>query len=249
LFDHLKIKTNMKTFNSVELQPLSRSDAEKIGPEDLRYADLVQRGFNKRFNSKPTYIQTVGSREQVLNAVQDAVQNNLRMVARSGGHCLEGFVSDPSVQVIIDCSLMTGVYFDHEMNAFAVEAGSLLGEMYHKLYMGWGVTIPAGVSADVGVGGHILGGAFGFLCREFGLAADYLYAVELVVVDDQATAKFVIATREEADPNYELWWAHTGGGGGNFGIATRYWFRTRGVAGNVPAEMLPAPPASVSPSA
>ena len=132
------------------------------------------RGFNKRFAGKPDYVRLVGSTEQVVDAVQDAVRDKLRVAVRSGGHCLEGFVADPAVRVVIDTSLMTGVYFDPEMGAFAVEAGTTLGEVYRKLFLGWGVTIPAGESPDIGVGGHVLGGAFGFLCRQHGLAADHL---------------------------------------------------------------------------
>ena len=44
-------------------------------------------------------------------------------------------------------------------------------------------------------------------------------------------ARSVVATRESSDPNRDLWWAHTGGGGGNFGVVTRYWFRSPGAAG------------------
>ncbi len=84
---------------------------------------------------------------------------------------VEGLVADPAVRVLIDTSLMTGVSYDPEMSAFAVEAGTTLGEVYRKLFLGWGVTIPAGESPDIGVGGHVLGGAFDFLW-EHGLAAD-----------------------------------------------------------------------------
>jgi aclacinomycin oxidase len=149
------------------------------------------------------------------------------------------------VRVVIDMSLMTGVYYDAEMSAFAIEAGTTLGEAYRRLFLGWGVTIPGGESPDIGVGGHVLGGAFGFLCREYGLAADYLYAVEVVVVDETGTASRVVATRELSDPNRDLWWAHTGGGGGNFGIVTRYWFKTAGATGTDPASLLPRAPDSV----
>ena len=179
-------------------------------------------------------MRLVGSTEQVVDAVQDAVRDKLRVVARSGGHCLEGFVADPAVRVVIDTSLMTGVYYDPEMAAFAVEAGATLGEAYRKLFLGWGVTIPAGESPDIGVGGHVSGGAFGFLCRQHGLAADHLYGVEVVVVDEAGTARSVVATREPSDPNRDLWWAHTGGGGGNFGVVTRYWFRSPGASGRIP---------------
>jgi FAD/FMN-containing dehydrogenase len=83
------------------------------------------------------------------------------------------------------------------------------------------------------MGGHVSGGAFGFLCRQLGLAADYLHAVELVTVDAAGHAAIVVATRDPADPNFDLWWAHTGGGGGNFGVVLRYWFRASGAPGDV----------------
>ena len=222
-----------------------RVGPDKVGPEDPRYADLVRRGFNKRFAGKPDYVRLVGSTAQVVDAVQDAVREKLRVVVRSGGHCLEGFVADPAVRVVIDTSLMTGVDYDPEMDAFAVEAGATLGEAYRKLFLGWGVTIPAGETRELGVGGHVLGGAFGFLCRQHGLAADHLYGVEVVVVDEAGTARSVVATRETSDPNRDLWWAHTGGGGGNFGVVTRYWFRSPGARGPDPASLLPKAPNSV----
>ncbi|MGH7571399.1 MAG: FAD-binding oxidoreductase [Gemmatimonadota bacterium] len=222
-----------------------RASSDRIGPDDPRYADLAGKRFNKRYTGKPDYIRLVGSSDQVADAVEEAVREKLRVVARSGGHCLEGFVADPAVQVVIDTSLMTGVYYDPEMGAFAVEAGTTVGEMYRKLFLGWGVTVPAGESPNIGVGGHVLGGAFGFLCRQHGLAADHLYGVEVVVVDEDGTARSVVATREPSDPNRELWWAHTGGGGGNFGIVTRYWFRSPGAMGTDPPLLLPKAPDSV----
>src|SRR2546426_972643 len=91
------------------------------------------------------------------------------------------------------------------MGAFAVVSGATLGEVYRKLFLGWGVTIPAGISPNIGVGGHVLGGAFGYLCRQHGLAADHLYGVEVVVVDETGTARSVVATREPSDPNRDLW--------------------------------------------
>jgi hypothetical protein len=217
----------------------------KIAPDDPRYADLLEKRFNKRFSGAPDYVRLVGSTAQVVEALQEAVRDKLRVVVRSGGHCLEGFVSDPAVRVVIDMSLMTGLCYDARMGAFAVEAGVTLGEAYRKLFLGWGVTIPAGESPDIGCGGHILGGAFGFLCRQHGLAADHLHAVEVVVVDERGAARSVVATREPSDPNRELWWAHTGGGGGNFGIVTRYWLRTPGAIGADPARLLPRAPRGV----
>lgn len=113
------------------------ASADRIGPDDPRYADLAHRGYNRRFRGTPDFVRLVGSTEQVVQAVQEAVQENLRIGVRSGGHCLEALVADPAVRVLIDTSLMTGVSYDPEMSAFAVEAGTTLGEVYRTTSAGW----------------------------------------------------------------------------------------------------------------
>lgn len=235
----------MTSPGSSPAQQPDRAPSGNIGADDPRYAALLGRGFNKRFDGRPDYFRLVGSTEATVDAVQHAVRNGLRMSVRSGGHCLEGFVGDPEVRVVIDMSQMTGVCYDPTMKAFSVEAGTTLGEMHRRLFIGWGVVLPVGQSPDIGIGGHALGSAFGFLHRKHGLAGDHLYAVEVVVVDADGVAKSVIATREPSDPNRELWWAHTGAGGGNFGIVTRYWFRSHDTHGSDPSSALPRAPASV----
>ncbi|MEU6062830.1 BBE domain-containing protein, partial [Streptomyces sp. NPDC047097] len=121
--------------------------------------------------------------------------------------------------------------------------------VYEALYQGWGVTVPGGICYSVGAGGHIAGGGYGLLSRAHGLVTDHLYAVEVVVVDDHGTVRTVVATREKDDPNRDLWWAHTGGGGGNFGLVTRYWFRSPGAKGTEPGDQLISPPSTVLVSA
>lgn len=217
----------------------------KIAEKDPRFEVLLRRNFNKRFTGRPEYIRLAENPEDVVAAVQEALDEGKRLSVRSGGHCLEGFVADPAVQVLLDMSLMTGVYFDETKKAFCVEAGTLLGEVYRKLYYGWGVLIPAGESPLIGAGGHFQGGCFGFLCREHGLAADYLYGAELVIVDENKKAKIITATREPNDPHHELFWALTGAGGGNYGIVTKFWFRKQGVDSDNPVDLLPKAPASV----
>ena len=224
----------------------ARIESLNIGPNDPRYLEVVDKRFNKRFRASPDYVRLVSSTDEVVSAVEDAVSEGRRLVVTSGGHCLEGFVSDPDVRVIVDASPMKRVYFDAEMGAVAVEAGATVGETFRALFEMWGVVIPLGEYPEIGMGGHVVGGAFGVLGRQLGLAADYLYAVEVVTVDEQGAASSVVATREASDPNRDLWWAHTGGGGGNFGVVTRYWFRSRGTSGDDPASMLPPAPESIT---
>jgi hypothetical protein len=222
------------------------NESIRIGPGDPRYLAVVGKRFNKRFSASPDYVQLVSSTAEVVSAVGEAVREERRLAVTSGGHCLEGFVSDPEVRVILDVSPMKRVYYDADRGAVAVECGATVGETFRALFETWGVVIPLGEHPDIGMGGHVVGGAFGFLCRQLGLAADYLYAVEVVTVNEGGQASPVVATRESSDPHRDLWWAHTGGGGGNFGVVTRYWFRSPDAAGGDPARLLPRAPESIA---
>lgn len=215
-------------------------DAVTVLPGDPRYADLVV-GNNSRWVARPDSVRLVRTTEQVVRAVQEAVDAGKRISVRSGGHCYTDFVYHPEVRVVIDTSLLDTVGYDEELKAFEVGAGATLLQLYDGLFKGWGVTIPGGMCYSVGAGGHISGGGYGMLSRRHGLTVDHLYAVEVVVVDANGTARSVVATREADDPHHDLWWAHTGGGGGNFGVITRYWFRSPGATGTDPSALLPRP--------
>ncbi|MFD3567105.1 FAD-binding oxidoreductase [Streptomyces sp. NPDC058667] len=212
-----------------------------LEPDDPRYAELTTRGYNGRFTGSPDVVHLVGSAEQVVRAVEEAARGRRRVAVRSGGHCFENLVDDPAVRVLIDVSEMTEVSYDPRRRVFAVEAGATLGRVYRTLYLGWGVTLPGGGCPAVGVGGHVAGGGYGALSRRYGLVVDHLHGVEVVVTDPAGRARLVTATRDSTGAERDLWWAHTGGGGGNFGVVTRYLFRTPGAAGG-PAELLPRPP-------
>ncbi|MFE4515533.1 FAD-binding protein [Kitasatospora sp. NPDC056783] len=215
-----------------------------VASGDRRYPDLVW-GHNLRWVGTPDEIRVVGNADQVLQAVQDYVRAGKRIAVRAGGHCYEDFVTDSGVRAVIDVSLMKDVFYDPQYRAFVIEPGALLGDVYTKLYKGWGVTIPGGTCPTVGAGGHIVGGGYGALSRKHGLTVDHLYGIEVVVVDARGRARKIVATREASDPNRDLWWAHTGGGGGNFGIITKYLMRSPGAKGSDPTTLLPQPPSQV----
>ncbi|MFD7703172.1 FAD-binding oxidoreductase [Streptomyces caelestis] len=214
-----------------------------ITPQDDRYPGLTE-GYNHRFTGRPEVIRRVRSTEEVVAAVQEAADSGRRVAVRSGGHCFEDFTASPDIQVLLDLSLLCGVRYDEEMHAFAVGAGTTLGRLYRELYDGWRVTVPAGTCFEVGVGGHICGGGYGHLSRRDGLVVDHLHAVEVVTVDAAGRARVQVATREADDPHHDLWWAHTGGGGGNFGVVTRFWLRSPGPATD-PGRALPRAPRRV----
>ena len=112
-------------------------ESTRIGRDDPRYQAVVEKGFNKRFSASPDYVRLVGSTDQVISAVAEAVREGRRLAVTSGGHCLEGLVSDPAVRVIIDVSPMKQVYYDAERGALAVEAGATVGERFRALFKRW----------------------------------------------------------------------------------------------------------------
>ncbi|MEJ1267041.1 hypothetical protein WDV93_04555 [Pantoea ananatis] len=67
---------------------------------------------------------------------------------------------------------------------------------------------------------------FGLLSRRHGLTVDHLHAIEIITVDKTGNARAVVARRDPGCPNHDLWWNYAGGGGGQLGIVTKFWFRS-----------------------
>ncbi|MDQ2874104.1 MAG: FAD-binding oxidoreductase [Actinomycetota bacterium] len=192
-----------------------------IFPDDPRY-DTMRMGFNRRWVGAPAYIQIVENAEQTVRAVQLAVKTGRRITVRGGGHCYESFSSGNDGGVIIDLSGMQGVY-QTPGGQVCVEGGATLFNVYETLFKDYNLTLPGGSCYSVGVGGHIAGGGYGLLSRQQGLVVDYLTGADVVCVNQQGEARLVRARK--GDPKTgRLLWAHTGGGGGNFGIVTAYYF-------------------------
>ena len=207
------------------------------------FAGLAQRGYNPRFVAHPDAIFVPTNAEETVLAVQQALDRGLRIAVRSGGHCVEDFVDNPDTRAIIDLSRLTAIDYDPTYQAFSVGSGADLGTVHEQLHRRWGVTIPGGSCLGVGMGGHAAGGGFGPQSRLFGSVVDHIYGVEIVVVDAGGQASVVLATRD--GPNADLWWAHTGGGGGNFGVVTRYLLRSHDTDGSDPTRLLPIPPTNL----
>lgn len=220
--------------------PVGHARAPVLGTGE--FASLAARGYNRRFQAQPAKIHTPTTAEEVRSAVARAVAEDSRIAARSGGHCFDDFVDNAQTRSIIDLGRLNAVYWDEHHRAFSVDAGADIGTVYNALHR-WGVTVPGGICLGVGMGGHLCGGGYGPLSRRFGLVADHLAGVEVVTVDSDGGAKVVVATRN--GPAHDLWWAHTGGGGGNFGVVTRFLLRSPESDGSDPATALPKPPGAM----
>lgn len=116
---------------------------------------------------------------------------------------------------MIDLSPMRGVEVVPEQRVVRVAGGATWADVDRRTQE-YGLAAPGGVVSSTGVGGLTLGGGFGWLARRHGLAVDNLLSVEIVLADGDVVSA-------SADENSDLFWALRGGGG-NFGIVTRFDF-------------------------
>jgi FAD/FMN-containing dehydrogenase len=219
---------------AVALAPALRLVPEAVDPR-LRALDRAVRGpvlvrggaayertrriYNARFDAiRPlAVVQPIDARD-VQAVVRWAAREGVRIAARSGGHSYGGYSTTPGV--VVDLSRLAGVRAAG--GRATVGAGARLGRVYARLADA-GVAIPAGTCPSVGIGGLVLGGGYGFASRAWGLTCDALAEVDVVTADGRLL-------RCNSRQNADLFWACRGGGGGSFGIATRFVFRTRRVS-------------------
>ena len=182
--------------------------------------ESARRVQNARFNGvSPLAVVRPRDVRDVQAVVRWAARNRVPIVSRSGGHSYAGYSTTSGV--VVDLARLTGVRVDEGGRA-VVGAGARLGRVYATLGAR-GLAIPAGTCPSVGIAGQTLGGGFGLASRAWGLTSDNLVEVDVVTADGRVRT---CNARQHAD----LFWACRGGGGGNFGIATRFVFRTHRVA-------------------
>jgi FAD/FMN-containing dehydrogenase len=174
---------------------------------------------DSRFDgAHPRAIVYCESAEDVEKTVRWAQKHAIHIVPRCGGHSYAGY-STTSKGVVVDVSRMNRVHLHGGIAT--VGAGARLIDVYGGLAP-LGLTIPAGSCPTVGIAGLALGGGVGYAGRKLGLTCDNLVGLSLVT----AQGKLVECSPHE---NGDLFWASRGGGGGNFGIATSFRFRTHRV--------------------
>lgn len=194
-----------------------------VTPGNPRYPS-ARADFNRRFQRFPRYVVFCERSADVRRAVRWCRRHRMPLRARCGRHSYEAY-SILNGGVVIDVSRMARVSLDSDGRHAEIGAGANLGQVYDALWAQGRVTIPGGGCTGVGIAGLTLGGGFGFLARPYGLTCDSLVALEMV--DACGRVRHVDAQRDQ-----DLFWACRGGGGGNFGIATRFRFRVQPI-GNV----------------
>ena len=201
-------------------------------PGDALY-DAARQVDNAAIDRRPAAIMVARDVEDVLATLALSLASGRALAVRAGGHSTPGHgVAEDAV--VLDMSGMRGIEIDAVTGTAWVEAGATAGEVTANVHRA-GFAIPFGDSGTVGVAGLTLGGGIGWLVRRHGLTIDSLLAAEVII----AAGDRLIASSTE---NPELFWALRGGGG-NFGLVTRFRFNLHPVdtvlAGRV---LVPATP-------
>jgi FAD/FMN-containing dehydrogenase len=185
-----------------------------IGPDHPDYADRSV-VWNAMVDRRPGLILRCASTEDVAAAVTVARANGLPPSVRCGGHGVWGAaLSDGGLT--IDLSGMRTVTVDTENQLVHADGGCLLGDL-DQATAPHGLIVPAGIMSETGVGGLSLGGGIGWFSRKHGLTCDQFVSLQVVLASGEVIE--VSATRHP-----ELFWALRGGGG-NFGVVTRFTLR------------------------
>jgi FAD/FMN-containing dehydrogenase len=185
-----------------------------IRPGDAAY-DEARSIWNAMIDRRPALIARCLGINDVVAGVNFAREQGLPLAIKGGGHNIAGLaVADGAV--VLDMSLMRGVWVDREAGIARAQAGCLLGDVDRET-QAFGLAASLGFVSTTGIAGLTLGGGFGYLTRCFGWTADNVVAMDVVT----AEGRIVRASEKE---NPDLFWALRGGGG-NFGVVTGFEYR------------------------
>jgi FAD/FMN-containing dehydrogenase len=185
-----------------------------IGPDHAEYEQARQL-WNAMADRRPGLILRCTSTQDVVAAVGVAREHGLPPSVRCGGHNVAGkAMSDGGLT--IDLSGLREVTVDPERKLVHAGGGCRLGDV-DAATAPHALIVPAGIMSETGVAGLSLGGGIGWFSRKHGLTCDNFVSLELVLASGE-----VIEVNAGSHP--ELFWALRGGGG-NFGIVTRFTFR------------------------
>jgi FAD/FMN-containing dehydrogenase len=203
------------TATTLDLEALrGKVDGRVIGPGEPDY-DTARAVMYGGIDRHPAAVVRVSGVDDIRVVIATARESGLELAIRCGGHSAKGD-STTEGGIVLDLSGMTAIDVDPTSKTMWAEAGAnalavTQAAAEHGLGIGFGDT------GSVGISGITLGGGVGYLGRKYGLTIDNLLAAEIVMADGELL-------RVDADTNPDLFWALRGGGG-NFGVATRFQYQ------------------------
>jgi FAD/FMN-containing dehydrogenase len=185
-----------------------------LRPGDAGY-DEARTIFNGMIDRKPLVIAQPATTEDVVKAVKFGRENGLLTSVKGGGHSASGHaIADGGLE--IDLSLLKAITVDPEKRTAVAEGGVCWGE-FDAATQAHGLAVTGGRVPSTGIGGLTLGSGSGWLERKLGYTVDNMMGAEVVTADGEV----LHASESE---NQELFWGLRGGGG-NFGVVTKFEYR------------------------
>jgi FAD/FMN-containing dehydrogenase len=205
-------------------------DGALLHPEDDAFAEATSI-WNGMVSRRPAAVVRAASTQDVVRAVAFARDQGIELSIKGGGHNIAGLaLSDRGLT--LDMSGFKDVAVDADAARVSIGAGCTLGDV-DRVTQEHGLAATLGFVSLTGVAGLTLGGGFGYLTRRFGWTVDDLEEAEIVTADGQVR-------RASATENEDLFWALRGGGG-NFGVVTKFTLRLHAVGPQVTAGLIAWP--------
>lgn len=209
--------TSISTLSLEDLRARVSGRVIAPGDEDYDTARVVMSGA---VDARPAAIVRVANADDVARVIAYARESGAELAVRAGGHSAAGH-STVEGGIVIDLRDLRNIEVDPDTRTAWADGGLTAYDVTvataeHGLAVGFGDT------GTVGIGGITLGGGIGYLVRKYGLTIDNLLAAEIVTADGR-----ILTVDETSHP--DLYWALRGGGG-NFGVATRFKYRLQPVS-------------------
>lgn len=212
--------TKVKTKNNkVRVKYLVEELATKLNGNTIKRGDSeydeLRHVHNGMIDKYPTLIVRCVTTSDIAAAIGFAREQDLEIAILGGGHSPAGraVINDG---LVIDLREMKAIHVDKEKRIAVAEGGVTWGEL-NEATQEYGLATTGGTISGTGIAGLTLGGGFGYLQSKYGLSVDNLLSVEIVTADGQT-----LTVNE--DENADLFWA-VRGGGGNFGVVSKFTFK------------------------
>ena len=180
-----------------------------LGAGDAGYEDS-RTVWNSMISRRPALVARCLGVADVIECVRFAREHNLLLCIKGGGHNIAGLaVADGAL--MLDMSLMRGVWVDRHARVARAQAGCVLGDVDRETQL-HGLAAVLGFVSLTGIAGLTLGGGIGYMTRRWGWTSDNVVGMDVITADAQFA-------RAASDENPDLFWGLRGGGG-NFGVVT-----------------------------
>jgi FAD/FMN-containing dehydrogenase len=185
-----------------------------LEPDNPDYEE-TRKVWNAMIDRRPGLIVRCTGTADIVHAVRFARQHHFLLSVRGGGHNIAGLAVCEG-GLMIDLSLMRGVWVDAKAHTARAQAGCTLGDLDRETQL-HGLAAVLGFVSATGIAGLTVGGGFGYLTRRHGWTCDTVLSMEVITAEGKVV-------RASADENAELFWALRGGSG-NFGIVTSFEYK------------------------